>query len=87
MNLILQGKHFGHDKPQRSVLMDVCMRYVSVVRYRHNVQVKRWLEEDGMNLGDYLLLHFSSLWNYEFETLANADILGFLLEITIVSCK
>lgn len=46
---------FGHNKPQRSVLMDVCMRYVSVVRYRHNVQVKRWLEEDGMNFRDFLL--------------------------------
>ena len=81
--------------------MDICMRYVSVVRYRRSVQVKSWLEEDGMNVGDYLLLHFSSLWNYELETLANADILetfsfgnlllflvsNFFWKLTIVSCK
>lgn len=33
-----------------------------------------------MSLGDYLLMHFSSLWNYGHEKLANADVLGFLLE-------
>ena len=79
-NLILQDKHFGVDKPKGSVLMEVCMRYVSVTRYKQNVQVKRWLQEGGMSLGDYLLMHFSSLWNYGHEKLANADVLGFLLE-------
>ena len=29
----------------------------------HDVQEKRWLEEDGMRLGDYLLVHFGSLWD------------------------
>lgn len=44
------------------------MAYVSVARHGHNVQVKRWLEEDGMRLKEYLPVHFSLLWDDGFMT-------------------
>lgn len=66
-NFILLSKHFGDDKAEGSFLMAVCMAYVSVTRYGHNVQVNRWLEEDGMSLKEYLLMHFSLLWDYGFK--------------------
>lgn len=66
-NLILLGKHFGDNKAEGSFLMEICMAYMRVTKYGYNVQVKRWLEEDGMRLKEYLLVHFSSLWDYGFK--------------------
>lgn len=62
-NFILLSKHFGGGKAEGSFLMEVCMAFVSITRYGHNVQVKRWLEEDGMRLKEYLPVHFSFLWD------------------------
>lgn len=62
-NFILLSKLFGDDKADGSFLMEGCMAYASVTGYGHNVQVKRWLEEDGMRLKEYLPVHFSLLWD------------------------
>lgn len=81
-NLILLGKHFGNDKAEGSFLMEVCMAYVT--KYGYNVQVKRWLEEDGMRLKEYLPVHFSSFGIMGLRRLANVQG-GYFWSVSIVS--